>query len=146
MDGVIGRTREAGERVVKVSQGIDAPAAVGFHDRVNLMTGMRSRATATDRALHEQPGQEPQRRRKEEVMKNQPTFSGWLRFSFESPAAPRGVTTSIFRFSLIVPAQLREVLRAHRLHCEFDFLIHFWVSFQGIQHLAQVASALESVT
>ena len=34
VDGVIGISREAGERVVKVSQRIDAPAAAGFHDGV----------------------------------------------------------------------------------------------------------------
>ena len=34
MDCVIGISRDAGEHVVEVSQGIDAPAAAGFHDGV----------------------------------------------------------------------------------------------------------------
>lgn len=34
VDRVIGISWEAGEHVVKVSQGIDAPAAAGFHDGI----------------------------------------------------------------------------------------------------------------
>jgi len=37
VDGVVGRSREAGEHVVKVSQGINAPAAAGFHDGVEIV-------------------------------------------------------------------------------------------------------------
>lgn len=34
MDGVIGGSREAGERIVKISQRIESPVTTGFHDGV----------------------------------------------------------------------------------------------------------------